>query len=112
MFATSPTRFPEDPFFHFKKTGQTTPDESDGAQLVQATQPFYSLHRKRFEFLHVERPQGEPWVVLQHATAICKMPLAWTDAAPTDPFVQPKSRRARRLLRSVDLLAVLQFFVS
>ena len=54
---------------------------------------------------HMERSRdGKTLAVLRDGAHVFKLPLAWTDAAPADPFVVQAAGRS--LFRPVDLLAV------
>jgi len=81
-------------------------DEPNDEQGVEITHPFHPLRGQRFEFLHLERPQGEPWAVLRGNNGVFKLPLAWTDAGPVDAFVLQSAGRS--FFRPTDLLAAVE----
>ena len=54
--------------------------------------------------MHVERLRNGPLVVLRDQERLIKVPLAWTTAAPLDPYVLLSAGRS--LFRPADLLMI------
>ena len=50
---------------------------------------------------------SEAWVILRDETRVLKLPLAWTDGGPVDPFVVQAAGRA--LFRPADLVGLAEF---
>ncbi|MDA8333411.1 MAG: DUF5372 family protein [Peptococcaceae bacterium] len=78
---------------------------TNGKRVFRVTHPFHPWFNKEFEYLTVRNNQGLNRVMFIGSSGYMQsMPVAWTDLAPVDPFVELAGGRV--LFRTADLLAL------
>jgi Family of unknown function (DUF5372) len=80
----------------------------DGDGLFTITHPFHPLSGQQFPLLAQRVAWGEPRVFFHDPLtgSLRSLPTAWTDLAPTDPFLALSDQRA--ILRLSDLQALVR----
>ena len=87
-----------------------TPDRSD-PQRVRITHPFHPLRGREFEFVRQKKNWGEDRVWFYDDEGELRLlPAAWTDRAPSDPFVVVAAGRSA--FRLCDLLELAEFVAA
>ena len=83
----------------------TAPRKARRHEEFEVTHPFHPLLGQTFEVLRRRKAWGDERVMyLDDAGATKQIPLAWTNLAPVDAFVQIAAGRCA--LRTSDLLAL------
>jgi len=85
----------------------TAPDATNEKQYFTVTHPFHPWRGRRFELINCERRWGQ-WRVFyfNEQGGLAYLPASWTDAGPTDPFVEQAKGQA--IARLDDLLKLAQ----
>lgn len=80
----------------------------DGDDFFTVTHPFHPLFRQTFRRLAQRPAWGESRIFFAdpETNQVRSLPVAWTDLAPSDPFVLLAAGRA--ILRLIDVWAVVR----
>jgi hypothetical protein len=90
---------------------RTAPDTDEAKGFFTVTHPFHPWRGRRFELADCQRRWGQ-WRIyyIGRDGQIGYLPASWTDAGPTDRFVEQSQGRA--MARVSDLLELAQLTAS